>query len=297
MTTVKCPRCGKDVPQRNFCGFCGSLLTVPPESADNGQTPQETETPPESAGASQSDILSNDILSQLDEVTTANRNKREPSDIPRKNIPQDLLQQVTQNRAAAAQPKKAGHSEDSGVWKAPAAPAAPKTGSPEPPVPVAAQPSPEPPRPARKIPWMLIGISLIVVIVVLAAAAGGYVIYQKGRVISFLEREISIPSASVLADMRDRLPEKGCAVDVLQMGIKPVTDEALEAYRSRSGLSGATGTHMIWLKATCSSIGGIPVSVSIRAEKPDALPAPYRGKHMVYDPNTDRMMDYIPVGE
>ena len=144
---------------------------------------------------------------------------------------------------------------------------------------------------------MLLGIGLVVVAVLAAAAVGGYVMYQKGRVISFLEREISIPSSTVIADLRARLPEKGCAVDVLQMGIRPVTDDALEAYRNRTGLPGATGTHMIWLKGTCSSIGGIPLSISIRAEKPDALPAPYRGKHMVYDPGTDRLMDYIQVGE
>ena len=92
MTTIRCPKCGKDVPQRNFCGFCGSLLTTPQGESDSQTAPQTTSA--EGAEDVTPDLVSNDILSQLDEIASVNMGprEREPSETRQKEIPNDLMQ-------------------------------------------------------------------------------------------------------------------------------------------------------------------------------------------------------------
>jgi len=252
----------------------------------------------ESAEESTPDLVSNDILSQLDEVASVNMGprEREPSETRQKEIPNDLMQRVKMERAQT-QPPGGFDLEISEKAVPPASSSQRPSGTSRPPLPGDAYPGEPASSPKTSKPWKKIVIAIVVLVILATAGIGGYVMYQKGRVVSFLERELSIPSSAVYQDMRKRLPEKGCAVDVIQLGIRPASDEDLDAYRSRTGQSGATGTHMIWIKAACIGIGGVPVSMTIRAEKPDALPAPYRGKHMVYDPDSDRMTDYVPVAE
>ncbi len=259
METIRCPKCGKDVPWRKFCGFCGATLPPRPELKL-----EESEL---EVGNKKADKEENEILNALDEVA---KPEISPSPQPAIKKPKRPKPAPTNVPKPAPMPKPA----EKTVEIAPKQPPAKSSGN-------------------RFV------VVLVAVVVVIAVLAGGGLFFYKSNIESRIQRRIeevlSFPSKQVLDQLREELKSQGCTVEEVQVGIKPAKDSDIEAYKSRSGVVHASGTHMIWLKAKCSKVGLLPLASEITAEKPETLPAFYNGKYMVYDPTTNTMVKYIPT--
>lgn len=291
MNSTICPKCGKTVPWKKFCGLCGATLPDEPKPIL-----AEPSVPPPK------EDLSGDLLSELEEVVKFNPSALEITrngDVPPRELP---------SRASGRNAGKAAAPEGSGKLAANPNSTASRLSS------VSSQPikirddynpsesifdkvqvaatkekiTEEDPMLHKKRTLVLIVI--IISTVILLASYMMIFSYKKKNIVENVEIGLMAPTRTSVEITSKLLEKNGCKIKNLDIGAAATSGEEIAEYEKKKGSKVDGATHKIWLSAKCSALWA-PFGFDVEAEKLDNLSDNYKGKNLVYDPASGELVE------